>query len=126
MIRNADEMPGVKSSVYIIRHFPLTYTYISKLFYKETGITILRFIIKHKMEYAKKFLDDGYTLDDIAHKPGYNDAAHLSKIFKKTPSAVSDTQRIATPTIVTKAHKATFSEGASHYIWSDWIYVVIP
>jgi len=84
MIRNSEEMPGVKSSVYIIRHFPLTYTYISKLFYKETGITICRFIINLKMEYAKELLDDGYTLDDIAYKLGYNDAAHLSKIFKKT------------------------------------------
>lgn len=84
MIRKADEMPGVNSSVYIIRHFPLTYTYISKLFYKETGITLCRYIINLKMEFAKELLDDGYTLDDIAYKLGYNDAAHLSKIFKKT------------------------------------------
>jgi hypothetical protein len=57
---------------------------------------------------------------------GFREASILPvKRSKKTPSAVSDTQRIATPTTVTKAHKATFSEGASHYIWSDWIYVVI-
>jgi AraC-like DNA-binding protein len=84
MIRNTDKIPKVKSSLYIIRHFPHTYTYISKLFYKETGITLCRYIINLKMEFAKELLDDGYTLDDIAYKLGYNDAAHLSKIFKKT------------------------------------------
>jgi hypothetical protein len=38
----------------------------------------------------------------------------------------TNTQKMATPTIATKAHKATFSEGAaSHYVWSEWIYIVI-
>jgi hypothetical protein len=58
---------------------------------------------------------------------GFREASILPvKRSKKTPSAVSATQRSATPTLTTKAHKATFSDGASHYIWSDWIYVVIP
>jgi hypothetical protein len=39
-----------------------------------------------------------------------------------TPSLVKKT---ATPTIATTAHKVTFGDGAEHYTWSNWVYVVI-
>jgi hypothetical protein len=33
--------------------------------------------------------------------------------------------KTATPTIATTSHKVTFSDGAEHYTWSDWIYVIV-
>lgn len=35
------------------------------------------------------------------------------------------TEKTATPSVSTKAHRVTFTDGAEHYVWSDWVYVVI-
>ena len=42
-----------------------------------------------------------------------------------TTNTTSIAQKTAAPTVANKAHKATFSDGANHYTWSDWIYVVV-
>ena len=34
-------------------------------------------------------------------------------------------KKLATPTVATNVHKVTFSDGAEHYAWSNWVYVVI-
>jgi hypothetical protein len=39
-----------------------------------------------------------------------------------TPSLAKKT---ATPTIATTTHKVTFGDGAEHYSWSDWVYVIV-
>jgi hypothetical protein len=44
----------------------------------------------------------------------------------KSGTPTTDTERLATPTIADKAHKPIFIDGtATHYVWSDWIYVVV-
>ena len=59
--------------------------YISKLFKSETGDTPINYLISLRMEKAKELLDQNSTLSiqEAAAAVGYEDAYHLSKLFKK-------------------------------------------
>jgi len=39
-----------------------------------------------------------------------------------TPSLA---KKAATPTVATTSRKVTFSDGAEHYTWGDWVYVIV-
>ena len=57
---------------------------------------------------------------------GFREATVLPTSRSTTSSKpVSAVKKMATPTVATKAHKVTFSDGAEHYNWGDWIYTVI-
>ena len=58
--------------------------YASRLFKQEYGVPISSFIIQYRMEKAKEFLKDGYTISQTAAMTGYADVFNFSKMFKKT------------------------------------------
>lgn len=60
------------------------YSYLSNLFSSVEGITIERFIIKHKIEKVKELLIyDELSLKEISYKLNYSSIQHLSNQFKK-------------------------------------------
>lgn len=40
-------------------------------------------------------------------------------------TATTVVQKTATPTVATKSHRVSYTDGAELYNWSDWIYIVI-
>ncbi|RAP77144.1 helix-turn-helix domain-containing protein [Paenibacillus montanisoli] len=59
-------------------------TYLSVLFKRKTGKSIIEFLTEIRMEEAKRLLSDtDYKTYRIAEMIGYNDAAYFSNVFKK-------------------------------------------
>ncbi len=91
MVHYADEMPKVKTSIYISKKLNHDYTYLANLFSEATGTTIEHYLISHKIEKVKELLlYDILNLTEISYKLNYSSVAHLSNQFKKvtglTPS----------------------------------------
>lgn len=59
--------------------------YISKIFKSEIGESPIHYLIRVRMEHAKKLLEqnEDYAVAEIAERVGYEDAYHFSKLFKK-------------------------------------------
>ena len=58
--------------------------YLSRLFKAENGISLTRFIMKQRMEIARRYLDEGSNnLQQISQKVGFSDPFYFSKCFKK-------------------------------------------
>lgn len=59
-------------------------TYLSSIFKRETGKTVLQYITEIRMKKAKELLDSGICLlSNIAEKVGYSDSNYFGKCFKK-------------------------------------------
>jgi len=91
MVHYSDEMPKIKTSIYISEKLNHDYTYLANLFSEATGTTIEHYIISHKIERVKELLlYDILNLTEISYKLNYSSVAHLSNQFKKvtglTPS----------------------------------------
>jgi hypothetical protein len=58
---------------------------------------------------------------------GFREAVILpvGRSSKKPPYADNENTKRASVSASTSAHKAIYVNGTEHYIWSDWIYVVI-
>jgi AraC-like DNA-binding protein len=92
LIHRDNDDSRVKHSEYLAQQTGLDYSYLSKMFSDEEGITIEQYIIQQKIEKVKELLTYGeQTLSDIAYELGYSSVAALSSQFKKvmgiTPSA---------------------------------------
>lgn len=57
--------------------------YLSRIFKKDYGVSIKQYIISTRMEHAKSFLENGYSVADAAQMVGYKDAFTFSKVFKQ-------------------------------------------
>lgn len=58
--------------------------YLSRIFHKEIGMPLIKFIIQKRMQLAKNYLDRGYTnLGQISSLVGFTDPLYFSKCFKK-------------------------------------------
>lgn len=58
---------------------------LSKLFTQVRGITIEKYSILHRIEYAKELLCyNQMTISEIAYTLDYSSPAHFSKSFKET------------------------------------------
>ena len=58
--------------------------YLSRLFRKEMGISLNKFITKTRLKTAKKYMHDGYeNLQSISQMVGFSDPLYFSKCFKK-------------------------------------------
>ena len=57
--------------------------YLSHLFTKEVGITIHQYIVKKRLNSAKKMLDENKSIKDIATSVGFKDVSHFIQVFKK-------------------------------------------
>ena len=90
-IHSSEELYKTKISDYIKNKVNFDYSYLSKSFSNEQGITIEKYLIKTKIECVKNLLlNSELKLSDIAFKLHYSSVAHLSNQFKKitgcTPS----------------------------------------
>jgi YesN/AraC family two-component response regulator len=68
----------------IAEHFSITSSYLSKKFKSRTGISLLDFINKTRVEQAKKALADSKTrISDIAEACGFINSNTFIRVFKK-------------------------------------------
>lgn len=58
--------------------------YLSRLFKQKNGLTIQEYIIKVRMNEAKRLLLLGETVERAARLSGYEDICNFSKMFKRT------------------------------------------
>lgn len=89
-VRTNNERP--KLSDYLSRYLNKDNSTLSKLFSEVRGITIERFSILHRIEYAKELLCySQLSTSEIAYRLGYSSQAYLSSQFKQvtgmTPKA---------------------------------------
>jgi YesN/AraC family two-component response regulator len=83
-IHSSEELYKTKISDYIKNKVNFDYSYLSKSFSNEQGITIEKYLIKTKIECVKNLLlNSELKLSDIAFKLHYSSVAHLSNQFKK-------------------------------------------
>ena len=81
-VRMDEERP--KLSDYLSHHLNKDYSILSKLFSEVRGVTIERFSIMHRIEYAKELLCySQLSTSEIAYRLGYSSPAHLSSQFKQ-------------------------------------------
>lgn len=81
-VRMDEERP--KLSDYLSHHLNKDYSTLSKLFSEVRGVTIERFSILHRIEYAKELLCySQLSTSEIAYRLGYSSPAHLSSQFKQ-------------------------------------------
>ena len=57
--------------------------YLSRAFKKHTGETLQQYMLKQRMNEAKKLLESGYSINETAIALGYSDSFAFSKAFKK-------------------------------------------
>lgn len=68
----------------IAEYFYLSPSYLSKLFRRETGESLIDYIQKQRIELAKELLlYSEYSISDIAIQTGYPNFSHFSKQFRK-------------------------------------------
>lgn len=81
-VRMNEERP--KLSDYLANNLKKDYSTLSKLFSEVRGITIEKFAIIHRIEYAKELLCySQLSTSEIAYKLRYSSPAHLSSQFKQ-------------------------------------------
>ena len=65
--------------------FFISYSHLSSLFRKETGMTYPSFVMKQKMNKASSLLlETLLSVDEIASKVGFTDTSYFIKVFKKS------------------------------------------
>jgi len=70
-------------SQYLSDQLNKPYTYLSKLFSNYNKITIEKYLILQRIEYAKELIQYGkLSFSEIAYKLGYKSPQHLSTQFK--------------------------------------------
>lgn len=57
--------------------------YLSKLFKKKTGYTLQEYILDIRLQEAKRYLANGYSVKETALLSGFQDIANFSKLFKR-------------------------------------------
>jgi len=76
----------------------LSPSYAGKIFKKDTGMPIMTYVLKTRIEKAKDFLmNPHYQIEEIANNVGFSDASYFTKVFKKFEGI--------TPTQFRKYHK---------------------
>ena len=69
----------------IASNMGISSSYLSSLFKKESGHSIVEYLTHCRMTVAKKLLDEGgKTLAEVADMVGFNDPYYFSKCFKKS------------------------------------------
>lgn len=61
----------------------LSVFHFSRLFKNTVGVSPYQFVLRMKIEYAKKFIKCKQPIGDIAYKLGFTDSAHFCNTFKK-------------------------------------------
>lgn len=96
MVRGKERpAPDMRTSEFIAWKVGRSYRSITRAFSTQKGMTLERYIILHKLEYAKELLEYGeHTHSEIAYKLGYKTVHHLANQFRaatgKSMSAYRD------------------------------------
>lgn len=64
-------------------YFKLTRSYFSKRFKEETGESVLDYINRLRINKSKEYLNQDYSISEVALKIGFNDPGTFIRIFKK-------------------------------------------
>lgn len=73
-----------KLSLFVSDKTNYNYSYLSKIFSEQTGMTIENYLIELKIERVKEMLDfKKWTLSEIAWQLNYSSVQYLSNQFKK-------------------------------------------
>lgn len=85
IVRNSDNAKSPYNfSTYLAEKLSKNYHYLSNLFSEKESITIEKYMILQRIEYAKELLIyDEFSLSEIAWKLNYSSVAHLSNQFKQ-------------------------------------------
>lgn len=83
----------------ICEHINFNSSYVSRVFKKEVGITISEYILKEKIEEAKRLLlSTNYSILEVSVLLHFNDQSYFTKIFKRftgmTPKKFRDFGRL--------------------------------
>ncbi len=92
----------IRNSDYISDKVEEPYDKISKVFSRQTGTTLEKFIILLKIEKAKEMiLRDELTLSEIAYQLGYSSVQYLSRQFKQISGyTFSEFKELADPPLI--------------------------
>lgn len=63
-------------------HF-VSKNHLCRIFKKQTGTTIMNYIILRRISEAKRFLSEGYDVKETCEKCGFNDYSHFIRTFRK-------------------------------------------
>lgn len=68
----------------VTQTFAYNYAYLSRLFKKESGFSMSRYVIGKRMDLAKRIIENNEALNisQVAAMSGYSDARYFSRIFK--------------------------------------------
>ena len=81
----------------------INYSYCSRLFSQETGMTFSKYVIQYRLEKAKiLLLNDNMKINYIAFEVGYNDVSHFIQSFKKTYGMTPEEYRIRKKSHISK------------------------
>ena len=65
------------------QHFKMTPSYLSSLYKKQTGKSLLEFINNVRMDFAEELLKKGVSVSEAAEQSGFRDSAGFIRAFKK-------------------------------------------
>jgi Response regulator containing CheY-like receiver domain and AraC-type DNA-binding domain len=81
ILTNVHEKLPIKT---IARKMYISKAHLSEIFKQKTGMTLLDYITRAKMEHAKILLEEGNNkYNEISFQLGYHDYGYFSKVFKK-------------------------------------------
>ncbi len=84
IIYQSDDLPEIKSAVFLSKKLNYNYNHLANVFSEVEGISIEQFIIKHKIARVKELLiHSELSLSEIAWDLHFSSVAHLSNQFKK-------------------------------------------
>jgi YesN/AraC family two-component response regulator len=83
----------------LAKHASLNLNYLNRVFKKQTGETINKFIINERMQLAARLLKEGNLKSyAVAEMVGYNNYTNFVNMFKKTygisPSSYADNEKV--------------------------------
>lgn len=77
------ETASQRQSDYLAEKLGMSFAYLSRVFSANETVTLEKYIIMQKIEYAKELVDYGEaSLNEIADTLGYKSVSHLSAQFK--------------------------------------------
>lgn len=64
-------------------HFNMTPSYLSAIYKKQTGSSLLEYINQVRLEEAERLLEQGVSVVDVAERAGFRDSTYLIRVYKK-------------------------------------------
>ena len=78
-----EHLPGEINMAVVANELNLSYSYFSKAFKKQTGLSFSDYISNEKMKLAAQYLGEGRKTGDIAAQLGYINTQNFSRAFER-------------------------------------------